>query len=146
MNGPKEDPRRYEVGYCKPPQHSQFKPGNRANPRGAKKGAGSFKNAVEDELNSKITVQENGKKKTMSKQVALAKTYVARALKGDDKAFGKLIPFIVALDTANQIEKATEGLSDAEKLILQRNAKRLLEKLAADHNTNDRDEKVPDDE
>jgi hypothetical protein len=140
MTDKKKPPSNYEVGFGKPPKHSQFKIGNSGNPKGAKKGAISFEKAVEQELNSKITVQEGGKKKTMTKTVALAKTYVGMALKCDHTAFAKLIPFIQALSTAKQIEKATEGLSDNEKLILKRNAKRLLEKLSGDNEGDDVDE------
>jgi hypothetical protein len=130
----------YEVGFGKPPKDTQFKIGNSGNPRGAKKGAISFEKAVEKEMNSKITILEGGKKKSVTKAVALAKAYVGKALKGDDRAFAKLIPFIQALNTAKQIENATEGLSDIEKLILKRNAKRLLEKLSDDDEGDDVDE------
>jgi hypothetical protein len=57
----------YEVGYGKPPVHTRFKPGNRANPHGRPRGSKSFKNLLDEKLNAKVTVTEGGKKRKMTK-------------------------------------------------------------------------------
>jgi len=73
----------YEVGYGRPPQHRQFKPGQSGNPRGRPKGALGFDASVARELDTKITVVEGGNRKTISKKEAAAKRLVEKALKGD---------------------------------------------------------------
>ena len=39
MSKPPKSPRHYEVGYGRPPQAAQFKPGQSGNPKGRPKGA-----------------------------------------------------------------------------------------------------------
>ena len=73
----------FEVGYGKPPQHSQFKPGRSGNPRGRPTGAKGFDASLARELEAKITVTEGGVRKTMTKAEAAAKRLVEKALKGD---------------------------------------------------------------
>ena len=77
------------------------------------------------ELKSTIKVQEAGKMKIISKQQALIKQFVGKALKGDDKAFGKLIPLILAIGS-EELTEMGQALTSEQKLILERNAVRLL--------------------
>jgi hypothetical protein len=124
--------RDYEVGYGRPPRHSRFKPGQSGNPRGAKPGTRSFKAVVAEELQARIKVTEGGRTRTLTKQQAIAKQLVMKAMRGDEKAFAKLAPFIVALDSAEEATAATAGLSDNERRMLKRNAKMLLQALEAE--------------
>jgi hypothetical protein len=76
----------YKVGRGKPPRKSQFKTGKSGNPKGRPKGARNVANVLNDELNRKIDIRENGVTKTISKHDALWKSIVAKALNGDLKA------------------------------------------------------------
>ena len=74
----------YEVGYKKPPRHSQFKPGNRANPRGR----GKRKRRTEAEIAHEIMTEsvsfhEGDKLKRAPRIELLIKSFGAAALKGD---------------------------------------------------------------
>jgi hypothetical protein len=82
------------------------------------------------ELKSTIKVQEAGKIKTISKQQALIKQFVGKALKGDDKALGKLIPLILTIGSAELTEMG-QALTSEQKVILERNARRLLGALTS---------------
>ena len=55
-----------EVGYCKPPAHSRWKPGRCPNPRGRPKGALNFKTEVKLMLEAPVTVNDKGKPKKMT--------------------------------------------------------------------------------
>ena len=74
-------------------------------------------------------ILEAGKSKKTSKQQAMIKQFVSKAVKGDEKAFGKLIPLVLTIG-AQELTEVGQALSDAQNLILERNARRLLEVLA----------------
>ena len=73
----------YEVGYKKPPRHSQFKPGNRVNPRGR----GKRKRRTEAETVHEIMTQSvtfvGGKSKRAPRIEVMIKSLGAAALKGE---------------------------------------------------------------
>lgn len=76
------------VGYCKPPKHSQFKPGQSGNPSGRKRKEKKFidPNPVREILLEEIKITINGKKRKMTKAQALVHKYVGMAMSGDYKA------------------------------------------------------------
>jgi hypothetical protein len=84
-NGP------YEVGFGKPPQSTQFKPGQSGNPAGRPRGAKNFATAIEQELDSRVTVTENGRRRRISKREVIAKHLVNKAAGGDLKAIPLLL-------------------------------------------------------
>jgi hypothetical protein len=81
----------YEVGFGKPPQSTQFKPGESGNPDGRPRGAKNFATAIEQELVTRITVTENGRRRRISKREVIAKHLVNKAASGDLKAIPLLL-------------------------------------------------------
>lgn len=81
----------YPVGYAKPPQATQFKPGQSGNPKGRQKGAKNFATLFEEELEARIPVTENGKRKKITKRRAAVKQVVNKAAGGDVKAIGTIL-------------------------------------------------------
>ena len=92
------------VGYRRPPKHTQFAKGRSGNPNGRPKGSKNFGLVIEEELNAKISIYENGKRKSITKREAVAKQLVNKAASGDAKA----IPIL--LNEARVREKAGIGL------------------------------------
>lgn len=82
----------YEVGFGKPPRSTQFRPGQSGNPAGRPRGTKNFATAIEEELKTRVTVTENGKRKRISKREIIAKHLVNKAASGDLKA----IPFLLS--------------------------------------------------
>jgi len=78
--------REYEVGYRKPPRHTQFKPGKSGNPRGRPKGTKNLATDLREELGETVLVREGDRAKRISKQRALVKSLMTRTLKGDARA------------------------------------------------------------
>jgi len=87
MSGDKKKPGGdYEVGYGKPPKHTQFKPGETGNPRGRRKKDKDLNRLIQAELDTTIPVQEAGREKRITKREAIVKQLINRAIKGDPKA------------------------------------------------------------
>ena len=81
----------YDVGYCRPPREHRFPENTSGNPKGRPKGAKNLKTDLLEELGETMKVREGGRESHISKQRALIKTQVARALNGNDRAAAKII-------------------------------------------------------
>lgn len=88
----------YEVGFARPPRHSQFKTGQSGNPRGRPPGSKNLQTLLREELDQKVQVTENGRPRLMSKRRVAVRQQVDKAVKGDAKAFNVLVK--LDIDTA----------------------------------------------
>jgi len=104
-NGP------YEVGFGKPPQSTQFKPGQSGNPAGRPRGAKNFATAIQQELDARVTVTENGRRRRISKCEVIAKLLVNKSATGDLKAMLLLLNEARARET-NAANPAADALLD----------------------------------
>jgi len=84
----------YETGYRRPPVSGRFKKGKSGNPKGRPKGSSNFLTLLEQELGQSIVVNENGKKKTITRMQAMVKRMVGGALQGDLKALMTLVEIL----------------------------------------------------
>lgn len=85
-----DDDKDYEVGYKKPPKHTQFQPGQSGNPAGRPKDTRNVKHVLLQVATEDMLISENGQSKVVSKQEALIRRLYADALAGD-KAAAKLL-------------------------------------------------------
>ena len=83
--------RQTQAGYRKPPKDKQFRPGKSGNPKGRPKGSLNLTTVLSAELSERVTVRENGKAQRVSKQTALIKTLIAKALQGDVKSIATIL-------------------------------------------------------
>ena len=72
----------YNVGYAKPPNAHQFKPGRSGNPKGRPRGTRNFANDLMTMLKVPVKVSRDGKAKKISTQEAM---FDAPARKGADR-------------------------------------------------------------
>jgi hypothetical protein len=89
----------YEVGYQKPPKQSQFKPGQSGNPNGRPKGQKNASTLLREILNEKVTIQENGCKRSITKQEVAIIRLVNDAMRGDHRAQSKVMSLSIGLET-----------------------------------------------
>jgi hypothetical protein len=118
-NGPEGQQEEYAVGYGRPPKDTRFKPGSSGNPRGRPKGARGLKTDLKAELSKKVTVNDGGKKRTMTKQQVFINQLTTQAAKGDLRAISKIIDLIrdaVGLDDENIKNNAQLSIPDQKLL------------------------------
>jgi hypothetical protein len=122
-NRPKAD---YDVGYCRPPAAHRFKHGNKANPKGRKKGSRNRKVVIHDVLFEAVTVREGGEIKRMSALEAVLKKMLSKALAGDNKAALTIIGIAQkeGILTPEQ-EQVVENLSESDLAIMEDVRRRL---------------------
>lgn len=123
----------YDVGYCKPPAAHQFKPGNKANPKGRKKGSRNRKVVIYEVLFEPVTVREGGELRQMSAIEAVLKKLLSKALAGDNKAALTIIGIAQkeGILTPEQ-EQVVDDLSESDLAIME-DVKRRLEASALEY-------------
>jgi hypothetical protein len=120
----------YEVGYRKPPKSGQFKPGKSGNRKGRPKGSLKLATDLAAELNEQITVREDGRARCVSKQRALIKSLMAKALQGDVRANAAILALYARVIT-DLPDDQDHPVDDSELQILRRFAPRLLKSAAS---------------
>lgn len=122
----------YKVGYGKPPQSNQFKPGTSGNRAGRPKGTKNLRTDLSEELAEKISVTEGGQKLVISKQRAMLKALMVKSIKGDTAAARALISLIVGIEQADA-ERSVVITTTAEDLeVLNAYRERLLDEIEAE--------------
>lgn len=114
------------VGYKKPPKNTQFQPGQSGNPKGRPKGIKNLATDISEELSEKILVTEGGQQTQVSKQRAMIKSLLAKALKGETRAASVLLKLVIDIEQTNSGNTAPENLSDEDQAILDAFAERIL--------------------
>jgi hypothetical protein len=115
-----EDPKNkpgYGIGWGKPPQHTRFKKGHSANPKGRPSGTRNLKTDLTNELGGRIRVREGDRETLISKQEAFVKSLVARALKGDSRASSLLVTMMAKLLDVASAPAPTEVSADEQEII-----------------------------
>jgi Family of unknown function (DUF5681) len=99
-------PKDYDVGYGRPPRSSQFTKGQSGNPRGRRKGAKLFVEIVREALNEKVSINENGSRKIITKREALAKQVANKGATGDLKSIKLLFEILEGLDDHERVARS----------------------------------------
>jgi hypothetical protein len=87
----------YEVGYGKPPKHSQFKPGISGNREGRrpKLKPAAVSEVIKTTLNAPIRYRENGRTKTTTRTELGLRKLAENAMNGDLQAAAALLEYRV---------------------------------------------------
>jgi hypothetical protein len=115
-----EKPETTKVGYCNPPERTRFKKGQSGNPQGRPKGALNMATVLERTLRERVVINENGKRKTITKLEAAFKQLSNKAASGELKALQLLSALVRSAEDrtvqANISKPAFE--EDDEKVIV----------------------------
>lgn len=117
-----------KVGYRKPPAKTRFKPGQSGNPNGRPKGSVNLKTDLRSELSERIQIREGERSLKVSKQRAMLKALVAKALKGDARAANVVLTLVGRLFEPEAVAEEVPALTSDDEAILARFlARRLAE-------------------
>jgi hypothetical protein len=126
----------YEVGYGRPPKHTQFKKGQSGHPSGRPKGTKNLKTDLLEELGELVLVREGERSIRISKQRAVLKSLVARTLKGDGRAATALLSlFFRVLDLGDNGLDQGEDLAVEEREVWDLIEARVERRLATQSDT-----------
>src|SRR5258708_32053883 len=103
----------YQVGYGKPPQHTRFKKGESGNPTGRPKGSKNLTTLLEKELKQRVVVTENGRRRSITKQEAMVKHLVNKAVSGDRPLMQLLLDEIRLVEARPASRPSGPHVSDA---------------------------------
>lgn len=102
----------YQVGYCRPPKTTRFKPGQSGNPKGRPKGAMDTHRLIDAILNKKVSATIDGVPTRISKKQAMLLRLANNAASGDLKSMQVLLPHLLQIDE----KKAARARMQAENL------------------------------
>ena len=88
MNEPNDDAKVpvTQVGYGRPPKHTRFKSGQSGNLKGRPKGTLNMATVLARTLRARVVVNENGRRKTITKLEAAIQQLTNKAASGELKA------------------------------------------------------------
>jgi hypothetical protein len=111
-----------DVGYKRPPRHTRYRPGQSGNPRGRPKGTRNLATDLGEEIAERIPIREGERRLRVSKQRAMLKALVAKALKGDTRAASIVLQLVERIVTPEitRAGPADDDLSEDEDAILER--------------------------
>lgn len=102
------------VGYGRPPKAHRFQKGRSGNPSGRPKAQKTSLELFRKELSARLSVQDQGRSRKLTKAELIVKQYVNRAVKGDAAALRMMSPLFTALD-ADQHRRGEAQMPDKER-------------------------------
>jgi len=110
------------IGYGRPPSEKQFVKGRSGNPKGRPKGSKSLATLMGKALNEPVVVNENGRRKTITKGQAIIKQLVNRGAAGDARSIQLLLGHIRAIeaDLRWSLSEDSQPEVDPQLLMLER--------------------------
>jgi hypothetical protein len=114
------------VGYGRPPVGTRFRAGQSGNPRGRPKGARNLSTVVAAALSERVAVNENGRRRRITKLEAAVKQLVNRAAPGEARATQLLLALVQA-NEARPAQQDANRLGDADAIVMAELTRRLGE-------------------
>lgn len=114
----------YTVGYGKPPVETQFRKGVSGNPHGRPKGKPNLVTILQRAMYEPVLINENGRRKTISKWEAAVKQLVNKSAAGDLNSFKVLASLARTIE-----EQLPEGPISTKQMVDEADKKMLQDML-----------------
>ncbi len=118
----------YEVGYGKPPKHTQFTKSQSGNPKGRPKGSNNFGTDVKRALKAPVRLTKDGSPRTVSTQEAALLRLREKALNGDARALDRLLALAQVYNDEQLVSDASQQITAEDAEILEAYNERLLQR------------------
>ena len=115
----------YDIGYGKPPKHTQFAKGQSGNTRGRPKGTLNLATVLERTLREKVVINENGSRKTITKLEAAITQLVNKAASGDGHAVRYLCQLVISAEERSGVVEPVTQFSDTDQKVMDNVLKRF---------------------
>ena len=112
------------VRYGRPPMMTRFRPGQSGNPRGRPRGARNLSTIVAAALSERVAINENGRRRLITKFEATVKQLVNRAASGGARSTQLLLALVQA-NEARPAQQDASRLSDADSIVMAELTRRL---------------------
>ncbi len=132
----------YDVGYKRPPKHTRFAKGRSGNPKGRPKGTKNLKTDLSEELHEQVLVREGSTEKQISKQRAMIKRLIAKAIKGEMRATTILFTMMLRLLELSDTDSTEAPLTEDEHAVFATLEAQILRR-ARQRSASSRDTKTP---
>jgi hypothetical protein len=107
------------VGYGNPPRHTRFKKGHSGNPKGRIKNSKNFATVLMATVQEAVTVNECGRRKSITKLEAMSKQLVNKAASGDPRATQLLVQMIQIYEDRSEEPTREAVIEEVDELITQ---------------------------
>ncbi|MBO6514895.1 MAG: hypothetical protein JJ974_13115 [Phycisphaerales bacterium] len=114
-----DDQPQYEIGYQKPPKHTQWKAGQSGNPNGRPKKIKDFEKLIDIELSKELRITEGGRQVTLTKREVIIKTLINDAVRSDMRAIKMLLSLMSKHQTIEGFQPDAGDRQAFEQLIRQ---------------------------
>ena len=121
-----ERPSEYDIGFGKPPAATRFKRGQSGNPKGRPKGKRNAATVIMRALQAKVVINENGRRREVTKFEAAVTQVANKAAGGDLRALNLVTALMRSAEESVQQEAVTTTrLQDVDQRVLQDLMQRL---------------------
>ncbi len=108
------------IGYRSPPEATRFRKGVSGNPRGRPKGSLNVATVLTKTLREKVVINENGRRKTVTKLEAALKQLVDQAAAGDLRALRHLTALAHDAEAQqNARDSQLQDLGESDREVMQ---------------------------
>jgi hypothetical protein len=104
-----------DVGYGRPPKANQYKKGQSGNPSGRPRGSKNISAVINSALSERVTVNQNGKRHTISKLEAAATQLANKAAAGDPRAAKLIIDLLHQSETRDEARTRSSPIGTDER-------------------------------
>jgi uncharacterized protein DUF5681 len=128
-----------DVGFGKPPKHSQFQRGQSGNPKGRPKGSLNLATMLERTLRERVVLKENGRRKVVTKLESVILKLVNDAASGNSHSTRLLCQLLASGEERSiEVEPATP-FTETDQKVLDNIRKRIQQTFKEGNNGTDQE-------